>query len=146
MTHNTKWILGCLGGLAFLVVCGIVGIVVLVRVLNTPESKQEYEAKLSEGREFGKTMDQAGCMKEGFARAKTMTRFEISRSVQNSAFVEGCLTSSRPTPDFCNGVPAAWKLQDNDWKQEQCERIGMDYMQTGCTSVFDAKLDVCRNQ
>ena len=146
MTHNTKWILGCLGVLGFFVLCGIVGIVLLVHFLDTPESKRAYEAREIEGREFGKTIDQPGCVKEGLARAQKMTRFEISRAVENEAFVEGCLKSSRATSGFCNGVPPFWKLQDNDWTKEQCERVGMDYMRTGCTAVFDAKITVCRDQ
>jgi hypothetical protein len=145
MTHNTKWILGCVGVLAFFVVCGIVGIVVLVRWLDTPESKREYAAKEVEGRELGKTMDQAGCMKEGLARSKEMTRFEIVRAVENQAFVEGCLKSSRATLGFCNGVPPFWKLKDDAWVTEECARAGLDDMRTGCSGVFDAKITVCRD-
>jgi hypothetical protein len=145
MTHNTKWILGCLGVLVFFIVCGIVGIVVLVRVLDTPESQREYAAKEAEGRELGKTTDQAARMKEGLARSKTMTRFEISRNVDNQAFAEGCLKASRTTPGFCDSVPPFWKLKDTDWEDRQCELAGLDSMRTGCVSVFEAKISVCRN-
>jgi hypothetical protein len=145
MTHNTKWILGCFGALAVFVVCGIVGIVVLVRLVDTPESKRDYAAREAEGRELGKTMDQAGCMKEGLARSKTMTRFEIARNVDNQAFAEGCLKSSRSTPGFCNGVPPFWQLKDTGWPDRQCELAGQDSMRTGCVSVFEAKISVCRN-
>jgi hypothetical protein len=146
MTHNTKWILGCLGLLAFFVICGIVGIVVLVRTLDTEESKREYAARESEGREFGKTMDQAGCIKEGLARSKKMTRFEVARAVANQAFVEGCLKSSRPTSGFCNDVPSFWKLQNTAWPDRQCERAGLDNMRTGCVGVFEAQISVCQNE
>lgn len=145
MTHNTKWILGCLGVLVFFVGCGIVGVVVLVRLVDTPESKQEYAAKEAEGRELGKTTDQAGCVKEGLARSKTMTRFEITRNVDNQSFVEGCLKSSRPTPAFCNGVPPFWSLKDTEWADRQCVLAGVDNMRTGCVSVFEAEISVCRN-
>jgi hypothetical protein len=131
--------------MAVFVICGIFGIVLLVRLVDTPESKQEYAAKEAEGRELGKTMDQAGCMKEGLARSKTMTRFEISRNVDNQSFVEGCLKSSRPTTGFCNGIPPFWKLRDTEWEDQQCELAGQDYMRTGCVSVFEAKISVCRN-
>ena len=146
MTHNKKWILGCLGALVFFVVCGIVGIVVLVRTLDTEESKRDYAAKESEGRELGKTLDQAGCIKEGLARSKTMTRFEIARAVENQAFVEGCLKSSRPTSGFCKNVPSFWKLQDTEWSDRQCERAGLDDMRTGCVGVFEAQVSFCRKQ
>jgi len=146
MTHNTKWILGCLGVLAFFVVCGIVGIVVLVRVLDTDESKRDYAAKEAEGRELGKTMDQAGCVKEGLARSKKMTRFEITRAVENQSFIEGCLKSSRPTSGFCNDLPSFWKLQDSDWADKQCRRAGQDSMRTGCVAVFEAQISFCRKE
>ena len=145
MTHNTKWILGCFGVLAFFVGCGIVGVVVLVRLVDTPESKRDYAAKEAEGRELGKTTDQAGCMKEGLARSKKMTRFEVTRAVENESFVEGCLKSSRATPGFCNGVPPFWKLKDDDWATAECAKVGMDAMRTGCTGVFDAQIAVCRD-
>ncbi len=144
MSHNVKWILLVVGVLAFLVVGGIAAIFVLVRLTNTEESKREYEAKRVEGRELGKAMDQAGCMKEGLVRAKRMTRWEIKRGVANEVFVEDCLKTSRPTAGFCDGVPALWKLKDDEWTEDQCEKAGMDDMRTGCTSVFHAKLTVCR--
>jgi hypothetical protein len=146
MAHNTKWILGCLGLIGFFVICGIVGIVVLVRTLDTDESKREYAARESEGRELGKTMDRAGCIKEGLARSKKMTRFEVTRAVENQAFVEGCLKSSRPTSGFCNDVPPFWKLQNTAWADRQCERAGLDSMRTGCVGVFEAQISVCRNE
>jgi hypothetical protein len=75
---------------------------------------------------------------------KGMTRFEISRAVDNQAFVERCLKSSRSFPGFYDDVPAKWKFKENDWNAEQGEKAGMDKFRTGCTAVFQAKIDFCR--
>src|SRR5258708_6658095 len=123
MTRRTKLILAASGIIVFLVIGAIVAAVILfVFHFESGEFKRGYEAKKIEGREFGKRTDQTGCMNEGLERAKGMRALELSRNVDNQAFVEECLKSSRPIAGFCDGVPSAWKLKDNDLDREQCEK------------------------
>src|SRR5260370_31954710 len=126
-----------------LIVLGI-GVLIIVTLLaaavgwalySASENSRAYEAKEAEGREFGKTTDQNGCMKEGLSRAKAATTFEYKRGQINSAFVRACLESSRPVPGFCDGMPQRSLTNpdaDYDWITEQCDKIGMDHIRTGC--------------
>jgi hypothetical protein len=143
MTHTTKWIVGVL------VVIGLLGLLCIAVVggfiyyVYRGEGSGEYETNQAAGREFGKTADQAACVKEGLARAKGIRLINLNRNINNQAFVAECLKSARPNSGFCDGVPAMWKLQDSEWTNQQCENAGMDSVQTGCGAVFQAKLDFC---
>jgi hypothetical protein len=145
MTHTTKWIVGVL------VVIGLLGVLCVAVVggfiyyVYRGEGSGDYEIREAEGREFGKTADQAGCMKEGLQRAKGIKLLEINRAISNQGFVEECLKSASPTSGFCDGVPGFWTLKDPEWTNQQCENIGHD-SETGCGAVFQAKLDFCHDQ
>ena len=144
MTHTTKWIVGVVVVIAFVIVVGVAVLVAFVYFMSSGDMKGQYDAKQLEGREFGKTTDQAACMKEGLERAKGIKLLEINRAVNNQVFVEECLKSASPTSGFCDGVPAIWKLQDDEWATKQCEKAGLDELRTSCTTVFKAKLNVCQ--
>lgn len=144
MTHTAKWIVGVLVVIGFLGVIGVAAIGGLVYYVYKGPGSGEYEIRQVEGREFGKTTDQEGCMKEGLERSKGIRLLEINRGISNQAFVEECLKSARPTSGFCDGVPAIWKLQDDEWSSKQCENAGLDEVQTSCGAVFQAKLNFCQ--
>ncbi len=143
MTHNTKWIIGVLVVLGFIGVVIGAGVVGFVYYVSRGEGSGDYEPMRAEGREFGKTTDQASCIKEGLVRARGIRLINLNRNINNQAFVAECLKSARPNSGFCDGVPARWKLQDSEWTNKQCENAGMDSVQTGCGAVFQAKLDFC---
>ncbi len=82
------------------------------------------------GREFGKTTDQNGCMQKGFTLPGDFLR--------QSFFISGCLRISRPTPDFCNEVPDF----NDKWAGEQCEKVGDN--KDSCVWTFKAKQSFCR--
>jgi len=145
-----------------LIILGIVALsfVVLVAVLiglafyvtsdleSDKDFQRESQAKQVEGRELGKTTDQPGCVREGLTRAKTMTTFEFKRGQINSAFVKACLESSRPAPGFCNGIPQrslTAPSADYDWITEQCDKLGMDHIKTGCIAVFQTRILFCKD-
>lgn len=144
MTHTTKWIVGVLIVIGFFGLVCVAGVAGFVYYIYKGEGSGEYDAKRVEGREFGKTTDQAACMKEGLERAKGIRLVEINRVVSNQVFVEECLKSASPTSGFCEGVPPLWSLQDTEWAEEQCERARMNPLRTSCTTVFKAKLHVCQ--
>jgi len=145
MTHTTKWIVGVLIVVGFMGIVCIAAVVGLVYYVSRGEKTAEYQAKQIEGREFGKTADQTGCLKEGLQRSKGIRLLDIHGSMSNEAFVGECLKSASPTPGFCDGVPPVLKFQDSEWERKQCEKSGLDEVQTSCTTVFHVKLEFCRH-
>jgi len=139
-------------GLFIIVVITAVTVGILLYVASHLSSDKELArqeaVKESEGREFGKTTDQEGCMKEGLVQAKTIPIFQLKSNSINRAFVRGCLESSRATPLFCDHIPTDSLVHpsaESDWEDEQCEKIGMDVRETGCTFVFMAKIHFCHD-
>jgi hypothetical protein len=139
-----------LAGLVFMVVVvPLLVIGVMLYITSDKEFQQKREAREIEGREFGKTTTQEGCIKEGLERARKMTVFELKSNLLNQAFVENCLAASQPIPGFCDGIPRDTLLNTNaesDWKDQQCEKVAMDDANTGCHAVFGAKVYFCREQ
>jgi hypothetical protein len=83
-----------------------------------------------DGREFGKTTDWNGCLEKGLTLPNDL--------INKSSFTSGCLRTSRPTPDFCEGVPG----YDQKWAGEQCKKAGDNT--DSCIQAFDAKRSFCR--
>lgn len=142
MTRTIKWIVIGIAMIVVVPVCVVGALTAFVLLTSTKESKESYAAKEVEGREFGKTTDQAGCMKEGLARAQGIKPLDLNRNADNQGFVGECLKSSRQLPGFCDGIPSWWKFDDSDWTFEQCDNIRMERIT--CSSVFQAKVDACR--
>ena len=90
-----------------------------------------------DGREFGKTTDQNGCLEKGFLTEEYLV----------SGFVKGCLKSSKPIPDFCDGVPLGYdpgKAKDiSKWLDERCKKDG--HNGRSCLDTFIVKRDFCRD-
>lgn len=144
MTSISRQILIAFGIVALLFIVGIGALVgVAIYITSGKEYTQQYEARQAEGREFGKTTDQQGCMQEGLKRARAMKAYNINQVMFNKAFVEECLQTSRPTQGFCDGVPSQWNPNNSDWEEKQCAKAGLDDLQTGCKAVFDVKVDFC---
>ena len=147
----TKKILIALGIVALSFVILMVAFAGLAIYLTSDlESDKDFQresaAKQTEGREFGKTTDQQGCMREGLTRAKANSTFEFKAGQINSAFVKACLESSRPAPGFCDGIPERTLTNpsgDYDWITEQCDKSGMDHVKTGCIAVFQTRILFC---
>lgn len=105
--------------------------------------KREVDTKSAEGREFGKTTDQRGCITEGLKRARPIGVQEIKYNAANHFFVHQCLKNSRPTPSFCDGVPAYWNPGGPRWATEQCKKAGLDPTAISCEGVFEKQIDFC---
>ena len=137
MKTRTKVIIGIVSGVLIL---GLIAVGVIVGVsyyvlqrIDNPELVKKHEAAKKDGTEFGKTTDQNGCMEKGFTLPPPSDSFDTS----NHYFVKACLRSSRPTANFCDGVPF---LLDRDWFAKQCS--GFDN-NTACIEAFTAKKDFC---
>jgi hypothetical protein len=142
MTKGVKIFMGI--GCSFLLIGAViaVGLVIGLNYLESSleESTKEVEA---EGREFGKATDNEGCINEGLRRSKSATILDFGSGMSSMVFVEACLKSSRPTPDFCVGVPSFWSMQDSEWKIAECRKAGLDEAKTGCMHVFKVKHEFC---
>jgi hypothetical protein len=131
--------------------CGVVMSIFLVTLCAiclviywaSKDFMKRIDSGRAEGREFGKTTDQKGCMDEGLRRAIGIKKTETGPLVNLRAFVSGCLESSRPSPEFCAGVPKWWEFI-TDWEVTQCQRDGQDPASTpGCIMVLEEKADFC---
>jgi len=92
-----------------LIILGIVALsfVVLVAVLiglafyvtsdleSDKDFQRESQAKQVEGREFAKTTNQNGCIKEGLNRAKAATTFEFKRGQISKVFPDYQMTDEQ---------------------------------------------------
>ena len=115
-----------------LVVGGFYGFVVLTDRKSKEVDQKREQAKV-DGREFGKTTDQNGCMQKGFLHDEP----EYFSSLR---FVEECLKSSKPIPDFCDGVPLNRSVSGG-WYDEQCQKVG--HNTDSCFRAFVAKGSFC---
>ena len=139
MKTRTKIILGV--SLA-LVLCGAAAIIIIggaavyfSREINLPERVEKMKKAKTDGIEFAKTTDQNGCMEKGFSLKPAADSFDIS----NVTFVKECLNASRPTANFCDGVPFMLK---RDWFEDQCRTFGEN--NDSCVTAFIAKRDYCQ--
>ena len=115
-----------------LVVSGFFGLVFLTEQAYKKSNKKIEQAKV-DGREYGKTTDQNGCMEKGFLRDEKGESF-----YSGVGFVDECLKSSKPNPDFCDGVPFDASV---DWNDEQCKKVGHNTQ--SCFHAFVAKHSFC---
>lgn len=100
-----------------LVVGGFFGLVFIVGQGVKKQAQQEEQAEIA-GREFGKTTDQNGCMEKGLSFEPPKRYFA---NMNINTFVFECLRSSRPVPNFCDGVPTyddKPEVEDK-WEAEQ---------------------------
>lgn len=117
-----------------LVVGGFFGFVFLTEQARKKHDQKVEQARV-DGREFGKTTDQNGCMEKGFLTEEYLV----------SGFVGECLKSSKPIPDFCDGVPgyAFGKWEEGEkWVNEGCKKVG--HNSRSCRDTFNAKRGFCR--
>jgi hypothetical protein len=124
-------------GIASFVLVAVVAGVVIYFALDKEYARQ-YSAALAEGREFGKQTDRDGCIREGLSRLKGVEEPSVSQLSVNDVFVRECLSVSRETSGFCEGVPLA---PYREWVAEQCKRLGR--ADAVCLGVFDAKHTFC---
>ncbi len=119
-----------------LVVGGWFGLIFLLDQ-GYKKHNQKVEQAEVDGREFGKTADQNGCMEKGLLREATVESFYSS-----VAFVGECLKSSKPIPDFCDGVPLRFNENNDKWKDEECKKVGHNNRDS-CILAFGGKRDFC---
>jgi hypothetical protein len=99
------------------------------------------KAVVTEGRDFGRHSDNQGCVDESISRYKKEPG--MVNAISNSIFMQSCLDSSRPTPNFCADVPKATEfVRSAQWRVEQCRKIDLS-SDSYCQQLFQPVQQFC---
>lgn len=97
----------------------------------------------TEGREYGRTTDNQGCVDENLARYKRDPGF--SSVISASIFVRACLDTSRPTSGFCNDIPKTTEfMKSAEWRAAQCRKYDMA-KDNYCQQLFQPVQEFCQS-
>jgi hypothetical protein len=138
MKTKTKVIIGAAAAVVLLIVLGAAVIIgagayVFSKVGSPEQVARSHKAK-ADGAAYGATVDQQGCMVKGYTLDKPADSFDLS----GEEYVKACLKASRPTPNFCDGVPF---VLDRKWFADECQKAGQDT--EACITAFIAKRNFC---
>ena len=99
---------------------------------------------MTEGREFGRSTDNQGCVDESISRYKKEPGF--TSVISTSLFTRACLDASRPTPGFCNDVPKPTEfIKSGEWRAEQCRRVDLS-SDSYCQQLFQPVQEFCQRR
>jgi len=90
---------------------------------NREALKAQAKEAAAEGRNFGLRSDNQGCVDEGALRYKKEPG--LFNSLKYGSFIDGCLTTSRGTPGFCDHVPLGDLMKMASWREAQCQRYDL---------------------
>lgn len=120
-----------------LLACAAMGIVIMH---GRQESMKRGVGIEAEGREFGTTADQEGCVRKASIRLSSSSYGEKGL---NHFFLKGCLRASRPTPRFCADVPdQGSQMAVASWEINACARIGHP-QEMACSLMMTAITEFC---
>lgn len=137
-------ILLAIGGvfLVLLIAAVVVGFVVVRKY--GPGFVESTSRSFEEGTEYGRQTDQEGCLNEAAARQARVAG--MMDMIRNGVFMETCLSASRPTPGFCDGVPRQLEfVKGVSWQQQQCKRFGLKPEQQ-CGQLFQGVQRFCEKR
>ena len=97
----------------------------------------------SDGREFGRSTDNAGCLNETLTRHRAHSGF--SDAIANNLFLNGCLQASRPSAGFCDGVPRVEEVRATiEWHLERCRQANLQ--DSYCNQIFQQVQQYCERR
>ncbi|MFL6375286.1 MAG: hypothetical protein ACJ73D_11520 [Pyrinomonadaceae bacterium] len=128
-------------GVIAVTLLAIAGYLTICNIQDRQYQKQNTADYMAKGAAFGQVSDQPGCIQEGMLRARATTAVAANYDGLTAYFVDSCLRSSRPTPDFCELVPSSDVAA---WENVQCEKAGPDISQTVCLAVLDTQVKYCQ--
>ena len=138
METKTKVIVGVGTILVLIVVAiGVVigGFYLVTQKFREPVLREKLDKAIADGKAFGKTTDNAGCMKKGLTLPTPTDTFDLS----DEEFDQACLDASSPPTDFCTGVDFNF---GGTWPDDQCDKLGNKTH--ACYAAYREKLDFCR--
>jgi hypothetical protein len=126
----------------------LVGAAVVGGVVWWSRNKDKLIARgkevVTEGREFGRSTDNQGCVDENIARYKKDPGF--GSAISASIFAKACLDASRATPDFCNDVPKISEfMKSAEWRAGQCRRVDLA-KDSYCQQLFQPVQEYCQRK
>jgi hypothetical protein len=141
MSKGVKIVLIVGGILAFLSIACVGGFAFLGYYFVDHEGVIKSD---KEGTEFGKTTDNSGCQTKVLSMIKTVRDTELNEILKAEYFFDSCLQTSRPTPNFCDGLPSDWTdiMNDDKAKEAECAKLGFRNS-NACRQVMKKKLDFC---
>ena len=95
----------------------------LIDVIMGKDYRKNFAKAAAEGREFGKTVNDEGCITEGLKRVKDVGGFNITKRSLLNTFVENCLRTSKSVDGFCDDVPSLSSLSETEWEEEMCKKV-----------------------
>jgi len=97
-----------------------------------------------EGKNFGNTTDNQGCVDEGLSRYKKEPG--LASILSNTIFTRTCLESSKPTPGFCDEVPRQTEFMKTvEWRKKQCRQAGLQ-SDNNCQNLFTPVQQFCEDK
>ncbi len=100
----------------------------------------ETKIAMDEATAFAPTTDNSGCVTESGLRYKSEN--EVIGGMKSMMFLSVCLKGSKPTPGFCDGVPAPRDMaKTQPWQKEQCGKVDATNMR--CPMVLGAIQQHC---
>ena len=111
------------------------GFYLVTQKFREPVLRAKLDKAIADGKAFGKTTDNAGCMKKGLTLPTPTDTFDLS----DEEFDHACLDASSPTTDFCTGVDFNF---GGTWPDDQCDKLGNKTH--ACYAAYREKLDFCR--
>ncbi len=97
---------------------------------------------IDQGIAFGKLTDQDGCLKEGFDRNHKNP--DAVAAQFNLMFLSGCLSTAKPSPEFCQDVPSQWNtFAASRWTTQRCVAEGLN--ESTCPGMLNALIGHCQN-
>ncbi len=129
-----------------LVIAGVILIGGAVYFISTHggEYLEKGKQSIEDGKRFGETTDNHGCVAETLTRYKQSPGMTGGISVQ--LFLTGCLQSSAATPGFCDDVPAPSEfMKSASWRVHQCSLEGMAN-DSYCQQIFGQVQNFCESK
>jgi|SRR6185436_16559787 len=120
---------------------GVIGAGVFYVVRNKDAWLAKGKEVAEQGRSFGNTTDNQGCVDESMSRYKKEPG--LMSVLSNTIFMRMCLETSRPTPGFCEDVPKANEfMKSADWRLKQCRLAGLQ-SDSNCQNLFTPVQQYC---
>lgn len=141
MTRLAK---GLIISAAAVVIIFAIGIAVAIGWVSTHgrEIFGRYIESMAEGQKFGRSTDNEGCVTEAISRYKPDPG--MSKALSTQLFLQGCLQTSRETPEFCDTVPKRTEfLKSAAWQAAQCSQHGLH--DSYCPQIFAQEQSLLRH-
>jgi len=121
---------------------GVVGVFYVMRNKDAWLARAKEVAV--EGKSFGNSTDNQGCVDEGVSRYKKEPGF--TSILSNTIFMRACLEASRPTPGFCDEVPKSMEfMKTAEWRLKQCRLAGLQN-DNQCQNLFTPVQQFCEER